>query len=233
MTLPSLTQLELLIAEENVAYWHDAAPLYSSLREFLQRCSSQLHTLKLSAGFYSSDEELLQILSTVPTVAHLELRSLQFQGCMSSFFHSLTLSENPRDDVFLPRLASLRICIDERKNSSRLLWDSGPNSWVNGFPFPDPVDILSMVRSRRISASERLQQYEIRESLTSFDFEVYLDRKRDDCLVEDWAVVNFGRNAEPGFRALAKDGLDLKLRVSSFWSKHHGSEWNLHDHVKY
>ncbi|KAF5340424.1 hypothetical protein D9758_013547 [Tetrapyrgos nigripes] len=213
--LPSLTELAFSTPVDYKL--QDAPRLCSSIQDFLRTHSKcQLKSLKLGAGFYISDEDLLQMLSLIPTITHLELSSCEFRGFMPPFFKGLTLriadTGNDSAGILLPRLTNLHISIDERIGYG-ILWKPIPLQWSNGFPFPHPNDILSMLESRRKSVEDSQGQTSL---LESFNLEVYLNRVRDDCSVKDWTTVWFGQKLGSHLKTLATEGLKLKLRISSF-----------------
>jgi len=180
LMLPAIDELELSVTNP-----YSESIDGTGLKNMLSQSNCQLETLKLD-GFYTSDQELISILSIIPTLLHFELDSV---NSTAAFFQNLTFQDGIT--AILPRLTSFSICF---RNS---LTDS---------PLPDPKAILLMVKSRR-----PVNDAQERARLTHFDFVV---SGPVDIVDEEWLEL-FSSEVVPSLRALESEGLELKLEIGS------------------
>ncbi|KAK7448840.1 hypothetical protein VKT23_013569 [Stygiomarasmius scandens] len=179
LMLPAINELELSVTNP------DSESDGAGLKNMLSQSSCQLETLKLN-GFYTSEQELINILFIIPTLLHFELDSVSFT---TAFFQNLTFQDGIT--AILPRLTSFSISIRGSPTDP---------------PLPDPKAILLMVRSRR-----PVKDTQERARLTHFDFVV---SGPVDIVDEEWLEL-FSSEVVPSLRALESEGLELKLEIGS------------------
>ncbi|KAK7448839.1 hypothetical protein VKT23_013568 [Stygiomarasmius scandens] len=187
LMLPAINELELSITLLGTIRSSPA----SALKNMLLESGCRLEKLKLGADFYTSDQELIDILTITPTLTHFELETFD---CTVDLFHGLTFRDNV--STILPCLTSL---------SLRILWLYSTHSRSLS-PVPEPEAILSMVQSRR-STDEMAGK----AKLTYFGFSARVALAQ--VANRGWTNL-FYSITMPGLRVLEKNGLKLKMQVT-------------------
>ncbi|KAF5336683.1 hypothetical protein D9758_015679 [Tetrapyrgos nigripes] len=200
ITLPSLTCLHIVSYGDDLDSKH---AMFLSFRNMLTRSACPLQVLHLRMDPFSSDQELLEIFTVMPTLAVLRLAVEACYGLLTdNLFRTLSFEspDNPRlipgHTVLLPRLTHFQLELCQVED----LDEDGP-------PLPDLESIFSMVNSRRLHAT--IPTIETKQ-LESFELTADLDSTSVEAI--EWKK-SFLR-VEPHFRALEEGGLHLALTLS-------------------
>ncbi|KAF5371685.1 hypothetical protein D9758_003398 [Tetrapyrgos nigripes] len=208
LTLPALSRLEFSLDSEQRD--EEARALSNSLNDLFTRSNFPL--VSLNFGVALSDQELIHLLSLIPTLMFLELRSLDTRGFTASFFQRLIIpqaSEIQGSPVIMPQLEFLVFHVDQDCSQNTSLY--APSG------LPDPQLILTMIQSRRRPG---LRDFEIR-TLEEFSLNVHYvfeslpvpeERIISTSHLRTWAD-SFSLNVVPALRVMAEDGLHLKLEL--------------------
>ncbi|KAK7448844.1 hypothetical protein VKT23_013573 [Stygiomarasmius scandens] len=216
LVLPSLVTLNVYYDLDSLGERYDDASEYldslsysiESLRAMIVQSSCQLQRLQLGAGFVAcgqraSDRALIDLLTLMPNLTHLEIDAQRYSAFSDQFFRKLTLSTScvPAEKPLLPLLQDFRVSIGDNPefyNEGEILSDE---------PLPNSELILTMLKSRRAEGSTIVR-------LQTFHFCVTIDRGVV-ALADEW-IRFFNTDTKPQLCALQADGLGLVLRVAEY-----------------